>query len=319
MQTSTPTSVAAPLSHRDFPAIYRAADTISLRYQRQYTWEVRWELLLLIVGATAGVGTAQATINGTRVDWAAALAVIAFLMGFSLQLAQIIQQPSRYWYAGRAVAESVKTVTWRYAVGGKPFIRAESNTPETDVQRSETEQLLQQKLIDILTEQAKQTPLDLKPDRAEITPAMRELREQPLDIRRSMYEAGRLRNQQQWYANRARENDIRVKLWSALLLFLELAAAVAALLKAINIIQIDLLGIFGTVIAAVMTWLQLRQHQNLAQAYSVAALELQTILNTINDQQTEAAWAVYVNDAEEAISREHTLWVSRQTVTLADT
>ena len=55
-------------------------------------------------------------------------------------------------------------------------------------------------------------------------------------------------------------------------------------------------------------WLQTKQHQTLATAYTVTALELASVRSKIAYQNNEADWAKFVSDAEEAFSREHTLW-----------
>ena len=76
----------------------------------------------------------------------------------------------------------------------------------------------------------------------------------------------------------------------------------------------NLFGVIPAATAAVGTWLQLKQHQMLAQSYSVAAKELEMIAEKFpplqNRPDDETAWANFVNDAEAAISREHTLWAT---------
>ena len=47
------------------------------------------------------------------------LLVLIAALGCSVYLWGV--RPDRYWYAGRAVAESVKTITWRYVSRAEPF------------------------------------------------------------------------------------------------------------------------------------------------------------------------------------------------------
>jgi hypothetical protein len=61
-------------------------------------------------------------------------------------------------------------------------------------------------------------------------------------------------------------------------------------------------------VAAMTAWLQTKQHRTLATAYAITALELASVRTRIAHQATEADWATFVSDAEEAFSREHTLW-----------
>ena len=96
-------------------------------------------------------------------------------------------------------------------------------------------------------------------------------------------------------------------------MLIEVAGATAAILTAAGWLEVDLLGLAGALVAAGVSWLQTKQHNNLAESYSVAAQELAAIKAQIGSKTTEGDWARFVNDAEEAISREHTLWKASRT------
>ena len=51
-----------------------------------------------------------------------------------------------------------------------------------------------------------------------------------------------------------------------------------------------------------------KQHPNLATAYGIASQELASIATELATLPGEERWAAFVGQAEEAISREHTLW-----------
>ena len=46
----------------------------------------------------------------------------------------------------------------------------------------------------------------------------------------------------------------------------------------------------------------------LSSAYTVASRELAAISLLVKQQKTEEDWSAFVNDSEDSISREHTLW-----------
>ena len=72
---------------------------------------------------------------------------------------------------------------------------------------------------------------------------------------------------------------------------------------------LDFAGIIAAMVASGAAWLALKQYSQLTSAYRVAAGELAIqadVLNTVN----EAEWPQAVADAEEAISREHTMWLA---------
>jgi hypothetical protein len=92
------------------------------------------------------------------------------------------------------------------------------------------------------------------------------------------------------------------------MLVVEILGVAAAILKAVGSLKGDLLGFAGAIVAAMTAWLQTRQHRALAAAYAVTALELASVRARIAHQENESQWAAFVADAEEAFSREHTLW-----------
>ena len=64
--------------------------------------------------------------------------------------------------------------------------------------------------------------------------------------------------------------------------------------------------------AAFVAWLQLKRHQELANSYALAAQELSFIAEQIQRVETAGEFSKFVSDAENAISREHTLWAARR-------
>lgn len=92
------------------------------------------------------------------------------------------------------------------------------------------------------------------------------------------------------------------------MLAVEIAGVVAAVMKAVGAIAGDFLIFAGAVVAIISAWLQTKQHQTLATAYAVTAIELASVRTKIRWQTNQNDWAKFVSDAEEAFSREHTLW-----------
>lgn len=70
------------------------------------------------------------------------------------------------------------------------------------------------------------------------------------------------------------------------------------------------MGVLGAVSSAAVAWMAIRQYEVLVRSYSVASSELATIDAKIGGSvwADEMEWARFVDDAENAISREHTSW-----------
>src|SRR5439155_6746035 len=140
------------------------------------------------------------------------------------------------------------------------------------------------------------------------TPAMKRLRATPLPVRREVYLRDRIESQRRWYATRAMDNSRRARRWSFGVLGFEIAGISGSVVKLAKPLSYDVVGLAAAVAGVAGAWLQTKQHDTLASAYSIAARELADVASLAPESNDEAAWADFVERAEAAISREHTLW-----------
>jgi SMODS and SLOG-associating 2TM effector domain 3/SMODS and SLOG-associating 2TM effector domain 1 len=285
-----------------FPALYLAADRNSMDGQRRFLNATRLRLAMLVVAAGFGMFTWRRAGG----DLAGIGAAVAFVVALLAELYLLQARPDRLWYDGRAVAESAKTLTWRYLVGGSPFGRHE-------VSEREAERLLLDRFRQITRDIRGAHLVPVSGDTDQIGPALREVRALSLDQRRELYRSERIDGQQAWYARSARWNERRATQWSLVLTSLEALGLTGGVLKATGALRIDLLGFGSALVAAGVAWVQAKQHQNLANAYAVASQELSAISGQIDWSASERDWAHFVDQAEEAVSREHTLWRASRT------
>ena len=180
----------------DLPALYRSADRESQRAQRSYLRSLRVRLGALLVAAFGGALTLT-TANGFQVG--GGLAFLAFACALGAELFLATTSPLTTWYEGRAAAESVKTLAWRYMVRAEPF---EVDGPDVDQQFLAQTYSLLQDLRSISLEAG-------EPDAHQISDKMRRVRALDFDERRQVYLADRIADQQRWYAEKARWNDRR--------------------------------------------------------------------------------------------------------------
>jgi hypothetical protein len=279
----------------DLPALYRSADRESQRAQRSYLRSLRVRLGALLVAAFGGALTLT-TANGFQVG--GGLAFLAFACALGAELFLATTSPLTTWYEGRAAAESVKTLAWRYMVRAEPF---EVDGPDVDQQFLAQTYSLLQDLRSISLEAG-------EPDAHQISGKMRRVRALGFDERRQVYLADRIADQQRWYAEKARWNDRRAHGWVLVSIVLEIAGVIGGALKAFGWISFDLLGLLAAAAGSVMAWIEAKQHRNVATAYGIASQELAAIASELTTLNGEERWAAFVGRAEEAISREHTLW-----------
>lgn len=285
------------ISDTDLPAIYEAADQASLAGQRRFLMALRFRLGGYVAAA---VGGAFSWII-KAVDVWGVVAACGLLLAIGAELYAIREKPDRTWYEGRAAAESVKTLGWRYMVGGAPF--GVGSASETEVDNLFAREL-REVFIDL-------TQLDAPPvisSQHQITDEMRRHRSSNIKERRELYDKDRIEDQRSWYASKARWNSSRARTFELSSLVLQVSALALAALKAFGVFPADLLGIAGSLGGSLLAWSQAKQHRSLASAYSIASQELATIRSLMSQDRTEEEWASFVDSNEEAISREHTLW-----------
>lgn len=286
----------AALAESDYPALFRAADTSAVNGQHRLLVATALRLIALVSAAVLGTFS----VNVGRVDAAAVVAAAGLGLALVVEVYLLTERPDRQWYESRAAAESAKTLAWRFAVAGQPF-------GLNDVDERSAETLLLSR-FSIILRNLHRLVADDQGTGLQVTEEMRAMRSRGLEDRRHAYRVGRIEDQSRWYSRRAKQHGRSVARWSVFLASMEAFGLIAAVLNAVGMLGLDLPGIVGAVAAGGLAWLQTRQHQQLATAYAIAAQELADIASRVEWPETEAEWAHFVDEVEEAISREHTLW-----------
>lgn len=286
------------LTHSDLPDVWRVADAESGKGQKlalRLTIAKAGGVVLAALGGAVSVGEVGVAVGA----W---IILVGFVAALASEVLSWIFQPERAWYEGRAVAESVKTLSWRYSVGAEPFLPTLAERDAAD--------LLRRRVDSVVSELSEHT--EFTGDNPVVTPAMNRLREQPFAVRREVYIEGRTKEQQGWYVKKAKFNRNRSRTWRVLLIFTEITAVALALAKIVGGWPIDYAGLLGAAIAAGAAWVAVKQFSPLASAYSVASKELAIQADKLRTVEEED-WASVAADAEEAISREHTTWLASRT------
>jgi hypothetical protein len=285
----------------DMPAVFDVANQAAMEGRDETKRFVRWELRLGVLAASMGVLTWR--VSEADLDVFAGIGTVAFLLAAVLALGHAVSRPEQRWYRGRAAAESAKTLAFRYAVGGDPF-------PTGEEQEVADDRLLRRfaDVVKLLSTLELPSP---SAGAAHLTPTMRAIRQSDFHTRRGHYKRQRIDNQCTWYSNRSRQHRRSAKRWAIVAIAAHVAGVCAGALRFFGAIDVDLLGLAAAVAAAAAAWTQLLQHRTLATSYSLAALELERIRDGLV-HVTEDEWPLYVSDAEDAISREHTLWLARR-------
>jgi hypothetical protein len=300
------------LSRDELPRLHRIASDTSAAGQRAVIRLAQIQLLCVVGSAVAGALGADR--GWQRAALAAAAALFAGALATSLALAYGDAQ--RRWYGGRAAAESIKTLVWKYAMHAGSFSDPERNpgpdaAPDPDPNPDTLLIARLHEVVDALS-RLKLSLADPSPAPAGyITPAMRAVRALSPEGRRAAYVVGRIEPEIAWYSEHAAAARRAAALWSAV----GALAAVVGLAGAFGRLaglDFDVLGIAAAAMAAAAAWTQLRQHGQIADSYLLASIELELVLGEAEAAPPGPAWARFVEQAESAISREHTLWLARR-------
>lgn len=292
----------ADLRDADLSAIFASADATSGAGQRRTKRSIRAELLLLLMAAALGLVDVRTGV--ARLNWAALVCALLFVASGLLTYVRSKSQSEQAWYVGRAGAESVKTLAWRYAVGGDPF--------PLSLPREQVDELYLTRLRQIFEELTRATDLaSTRPGSHEITDAMRGLRAQELGVRRAVYRLRRVEDQRGWYRRRAGAHARSARVWLHVTVGSSAVGVVCGFLEFLGVVDLDLLGVFGACASSAIAWNQFNQFRTLVSAYNVTAVELGLVNDRMDQAVDESGWAAFVSDAEDAVSREHTLWLAR--------
>jgi hypothetical protein len=288
----------------DFPALFLAADHASRQTQRRYS-----NMTAVILGGLVA-GAAISALSRIFPDASNAIAfATAGITSLSFMLTTIrwALKPEKHWYAARAVAESVRGLTWLFITDAGPYPASLSADEASRKFLADLRATIQDQGDAALGFGSEFT------EHPQITPRMREIRHASFEARRDLYLSARIQDQRRWYGARARRNQ-RAGTRAYIIIQCSQAAALASsvLLVSPYMSGWDFAGLFSAVASAFIGWMHLRQYQELAHAYAMAALDLGLIEERASMIRTETELETFIDDAENAIGRERAVWVARR-------
>lgn len=282
----------------DFPTLYLDASRVSLNAQNSFLRLVGGSLSLLIVCAVISV------VNSPE-RYVAIAQAFALLLSLSLTAYAAYQQPQRVWYGARALAESVKTVTWRFVMRAEPYNKDDAPARSHFIEN----------LTKIFSDNAVSKQVIAVTIGDQITVAMNNFRALPIPERKQRYEKERIDDQLNWYRNKAEFNRRRSSQLLALLIVVHVLAVFSVIGKvnwpAFSYWPTD---IFISIAGSVIAWSQTKRFNELATSYNLTAHEIGLLKSKLKDALSSNDVSEFVGDAENAFSREHTQWRARRDV-----
>jgi hypothetical protein len=283
------------MEEKDYPALFVAADEASITAQNKFFLYLRSYLIILILAALVA-------FQWPDYQFGAIASAVLFLVTLFLLVAMKIDKPDETWYNARALAESVKTTSWRLMMRAKPY------------QEDNSEQVFIQYLKDILSQNCNLSsviPVD-NDTKVAITERMSQIRGLNFEKRKEFYLKKRIEDQQKWYSNKSQINKKNGEKWFWFSIILHALAIFLLLLRIKAYTYQFPIEVISTIASAVLVWLQAKKYNELSVVYAHTAHEIALIISEATSVTDDDKFSNYVVNSENAFSREHTQWYAKK-------
>jgi len=290
------------LKETEFPCYYIDSDIASKKAQNIYkgfTWVSLSCMLLttILVSLSSSVARYIPWFEKTN-------GIILFLSGL-ISIYLVISKPEKGWYLGRAIAESIKTLSWRYMMHASPF---ESGDNNEDVKQ------FAERISDI-NKQANKDKFIPKPNKNHsdvITPKMGEVNNLNFDERKSFYLKNRIADQIKWYGDKSELNRKKGNIYSWLMVGFQFIGGIYLFFFIDDFKLLNINNIMVFLATSIIAVVEMNKYKELHQSYAFTCKELNIIKTKASIVNNDIDFQQFVIEAEQAISREHTMWLARR-------
>ncbi|MGL6117956.1 DUF4231 domain-containing protein [Plesiomonas sp.] len=282
-----------------FPDVYNITNKRSILAQKRFLRMVKIEYLILIFTAiNSAIPYAGKHIIG--------LCLLIFLL--AVFFVKRFYNFEKKWYKYRALTESIKTITWRFAMRAEPFISC------SDLNDAKQFHNYIESVISGADYALKTKCVSNERDGEDAINDLRFIRNKDYECRRDFYVVNRIVDQRDWYAAKSVFNKNKAKKWAVCTVCFYIILIAISGWNALNpekvcIIPVDILT---TVVASVIGWNQTKKYQELSASYQLTAHEIGLIKERALYVSSDDDFVNFVRDAETAFSREHTQWLARR-------
>jgi undecaprenyl pyrophosphate phosphatase UppP len=283
----------------DYPAIYKEADNISNKTQKSYLLILKAFLCMLFVSS----------ILFTYFDSILVLKVINATISLVLVVLSFVFQFRNFqgdWYNARAVAESIKTISWRYSIKVEPYNISDGNAKKLFLKTIKH-------IIDMNHDFKKCIEANYG-NQQEIPENMTAIRQLPFNERLNVYHKHRIIEQRDWYIKKSKYNKGRSNLFfcSLIIISIILFVLIGLSFRKIEDNFVFPVSILLSLISVLFTWVQTKKYKELEKSYALTSHEINFIATQKDDVISDDLLSEYVDNSENAFSREHTQWIARK-------
>lgn len=294
------------ITREDLPSLYHVASLKSAKKKNIFFFLIKTNLILLAIGT---LSTSIFIINKDRNQIQSFISYLSFfslLISLCITLFLQLKEYDKEWYGARAIAESIKTLSWRFMMCSDKF---NGQTQEevtklfiNDINKIKNESRY---LAGVLGGTVGEKPL--------ITELMFSIRKLSFNERLKLYLKYRIEVQRNWYLESSKEKEDNGDICFIYIFIFEILALITLFLYIVNpTLLINPSALFITIVTSLLTWSQVKQFKILSQSYGFTGHELNSIITLGTTIKSEKELSKFVIDSEQAISREHTMWRARK-------
>lgn len=285
-----------------FPILFKIADEKSDKAQKRFININISILVLLVLSSLSSIYTIQSETPTSLVIFCTGSLIFSTLLNLFI----LFFRPEKNWYEGRAIAESVKTLTWKFITGTTPF--------DLNLDNEKSQLLFNENLKKIIGQRKDFYILIGKkyPNENMISEEMVSIRNSSFEDRKKMYLDARVQDQINWYSKKSTENGKYKTATFIIMISFQILGIIFFILELNDKMLFSFTSISIALTSILLTWLQLKRFQELTESYAITAMELKFIKDKSKFIFNDSDLDKYVDDTESAISREHTLWLARR-------
>ncbi len=286
------------MKEQDYPYLYKKANKLSIEHQKCYYMLMIAYLTLLFLGAFLSYFTPCKCLK--------IIAFIMYLCSLGIFVWQKIYNPRELWYNGRAVAESIKTMTGRWIMKAHPYNQLRGSVSED----------FKADLKTILTDNEsvfKHYEDCNDDDFYTITDEMRRVRVLSSRDKLAYYNSHRINEQLRWYRSKAKYNRRRYNIYFTINIILYIVILVFMALSIGDITAKYPIQILSLITVSIISWMEAKRYNELSNSYSLTVSDISLMReDKLTGQVSDQDVSDYVINCETAFSREHTQWFARK-------
>ena len=199
------------MEQKFYPILFKIADTKSKKSQNIF---IRLNIFILLLLILSSVSSIYTTVPKNITTFSTICLILSTLFNIYI----LFFRPEKSWYEGRAIAESVKTLTWKFITNTKPF--------KISLQQEKAEQIFNENLKKIIGQRRDFYILigQNYPDGNMISDEMISIRNCSFEERKKKYVEDRIQDQINWYSYKTKQNALNKNIALGLIIGFQILA-----------------------------------------------------------------------------------------------